>query len=99
MNRHSFLAFTILATGLAAGTVAPTAPRFRQDLQFFARELPRRHKNAFHFSSREQFQTAIADLNTRLDTIDEDAFYTGLMRLASMIGDAPTRVSLPAASA
>jgi hypothetical protein len=68
---------------------------FRKDLEFFARELPQRHKNAFHFTSKEQFESAVHDLQARLDTLDEDEFYVGLKRIASTIGDSHTQVRLP----
>ena len=39
-----------------------TKEQWRQDLQYLAKELPRRHKNAFHTVSRETFERAVAEL-------------------------------------
>ena len=33
--------------------------KWREDLQFLATELPKRHKNLFHTMTREQFEKAI----------------------------------------
>ena len=71
------------------------AAAFRDDLAFLARELPKRHKNAFHYTSRAQFDAAVAELNSRIPTIDRDHFTVGVMRIAAMIGDSHTRAHLP----
>jgi len=68
---------------------------FRQDLEFFARELPQRHKNAFHHTSKEQFEAAVRELQGRLGTLDSDGFYVGVKRIAAMVGDAHTQAGLP----
>ncbi|HXJ42321.1 MAG TPA: hypothetical protein VNH18_23780, partial [Bryobacteraceae bacterium] len=39
-----------------------SAQQWREDLQFLARELPKRHANAFHFTRREDFEKAVANL-------------------------------------
>src|SRR5882724_2156949 len=72
-----------------------TAAEMREDLRYFARELPKRHKNAFHYTPEDRFRAAIDDLDAHLDTMDEDAFYVGLKRIASLIGDAHTQVNIP----
>jgi hypothetical protein len=92
-NRRRVL--TLAALALIAPCVRGDAPQFRRDLQFFARELPKRHKNAFHYSTAEQFRAAVAELDARLDSLDEDGFYAGLVRIAAMIGDAHTRAYAP----
>ena len=40
-----------------------TADQWREDLRYFASELPKRHKNAFHFMTREQFENEVKQLN------------------------------------
>ena len=39
-----------------------TKEQWRQDLQYFAKELPKRHKNAFHNVTREEFERMVAEL-------------------------------------
>ena len=46
--------------------------QWREDLQFLARELPKRHANAFHFTPRERFEKAVADLDSELEYADSD---------------------------
>jgi hypothetical protein len=72
-----------------------TKEQWRRDLQFFARELPRRHANAFHFITREQFEAEVADLDRRLDRLDPDEIYAGMDRIANSIGDGHTYVRVP----
>lgn len=38
-----------------------TPQEWRADIQFFARELPKRHADAFHFTSKENFETAVGE--------------------------------------
>src|SRR5262245_40492495 len=72
-----------------------TAEQWREDLQFFARELPKRHANAFHHTPRERFEAAVAELDGRLEGMNGDEVYVGLNRLANLIGDAHTFVRFP----
>jgi hypothetical protein len=69
--------------------------QWRQDLHFLATELPKRHANAFHHVSHEQFQAAVSDLDRRLEGMDADEAYVGLNTLANQIGDAHTFVRFP----
>jgi len=86
-------------SGLLAADDRPlpklTAAQWRDDLQFFARELPKRHANAFHYISRGRFQAEVAQLDTRLDRLDADEIYAGLDRIACLIGDGHTYVQFP----
>jgi hypothetical protein len=72
-----------------------TTSQWRQDLEYFARELPKRHANAFYHLSREQFNNEVADLERRLGQLDGDAVYVGLDRIANRIGDGHTFVQFP----
>jgi hypothetical protein len=46
-----------------------TKEQWREDLRYFARELPRRHKNLFHATSREQFERRVAELHEEIPTL------------------------------
>jgi hypothetical protein len=72
-----------------------TKEQWREDLQFFARELPKRHANAFYHTSREQFEAAVADLGRRLEHLNGDEMYVALDRIANLIGDGHTFVWFP----
>jgi hypothetical protein len=71
------------------------AQAWREDLAFFAQEIPVRHGNAFHALPRRRFDSLVAVLNNSLNHLDRDQAYVELDRLASAIGDAHTYVELP----
>lgn len=79
----------------AAGLPALNKAQWREDLRYFAAELPKRHKNAFHAVSREQFERAVAELDAAIPTLEDHQVVVGLMRLAALIGDAHTYVRQP----
>ena len=72
-----------------------TKEQWREDLRFFASELPKRHANAFYHTPREQFEAAVADLDRRLDHLNGDEMYVALDRIANLIGDGHTYVQFP----
>lgn len=63
---------------------------------FLARELPKRHANAFHFISRERFEAAVAELDLKLDRLNSDEIYVGMDHIANLIGDGHTYIKAPA---
>lgn len=65
------------------------------DLSFFARELPRRHANAFYTLSRSAFDAEVAALDARIATANGDEIFVGLQRIAKSIGDGHTGVIAP----
>lgn len=73
--------------------------QWREDLQFIARELPKRHANAFHFTPRERFEKGVADLDSQLEHAESDTAWVGLQRIVSLIGDAHTYLQTPQDSA
>jgi Peptidase family S41 len=66
---------------------------WREDLRFLAREIPKRHKNAFHFVTREQFERAVNELDAQIPKLSDDEIALGLSRIAAMVGDGHTRVN------
>jgi hypothetical protein len=73
--RTGLLVAILLGTPLAllAGVPRPqalprmTADQWRADIDFFARELPKRHLNAFHATPREEFDRSVDHLNIHLN--------------------------------
>src|SRR5579884_1561878 len=76
----------------AGETVTLTKQQWHEDLAFLARELPKRHANAFHFISRESFAAAVAELDAKLDRLNPDEIYVGMDHVANLIGDGHTYV-------
>ena len=76
-------------------TVNLTKAQWHEDLAFFARELPKRHANAFHSISREKFEAEVSELDQRLDQLNSDEIYVGMDRIANLIGDGHTYIRFP----
>lgn len=64
--------------------------RWREDLHFLAKEIQRHHKNPFHSTSEEQFNSAMAALDARIPQLKDYEIIVGLQSLAALIGDGHT---------
>jgi hypothetical protein len=73
----------------------PGKEQWRADLQYLARELPKRHKNLFHTVSREQFERAVSELDTAIPSLEDHQIIVRMLQITAMIGDAHTYVHLP----
>jgi hypothetical protein len=71
--------------------------QWREDLQYLARELPKRHANAFHFTTRERFDATVAELDRKLPQLDAAHIYVGMMQIVNSIGDGHTHLRFPVA--
>lgn len=79
------------------GSVPGMSPAsWHEDLRALAKELPKRHANAFHTVKRTSFDSAVAALDARLDNIDDDAAWVGIASIVASIGDGHTSIRLPA---
>lgn len=76
-------------------TTSLSKEQWRQDLQYLAKELPRRHKNAFHTVTRDQFEKAVAALDVEIPSLEEHQILVGLRRIVAMVGDAHTALAPP----
>ncbi|MDQ3798837.1 MAG: hypothetical protein M3384_05260 [Acidobacteriota bacterium] len=72
-----------------------TGDQWREDLKYLARELPRRHENAFHTVSKEQFEKAVAELDAAIPNLREDEILVGIRRIIALVGDAHTDLEPP----
>lgn len=72
-----------------------TPAQWREDLQFYARELPKRHAKAFFLLPREKFEAEIAALDARLDHANGDEVLVGLQAITKSIGDGHTGIVAP----
>jgi Peptidase family S41 len=79
----------------AKPTLNLSPEEWREDIRFFAQELPARHANAFFHTPRAKFETALNALEAGLDRLEGDQIYVRLNRVANMIGDAHTYVDFP----
>src|SRR5215469_5397920 len=91
---------TLAASGCAQSEgLSLSHEQWHQDLAFLARELPKRHANAFHFISRERFEDEVDQLNGKLDRLNSDEIYVGMDRIVNLIGDGHTYIRVPTDSA
>jgi hypothetical protein len=100
-SRVALLVFGVcVAAGLAgaqspAATTPPTKAEWREDLRYFARELPRRHKNAFHTTTRQQFESDVAALDAAIDGLQDHQIIVKLRQISATVGDGHTGVRFP----
>lgn len=101
-NRTAALLTLILAISVPIfGATKPqplppmTAEKWRADIDHLARELPRRHMNAFHAVTKEEFAAAVTSLRARAGQGSDDEIIVGLMQITAMVGDGHTRIRLP----
>ncbi|MBV9991771.1 MAG: hypothetical protein JOZ72_10800 [Alphaproteobacteria bacterium] len=92
-------AFTRTGPAQAKDASAPrldlTPAQWREDIAFFARELPKHHANAFFSLGREIFDAEIAALTAKADTANGDEMFVGLQAIANAIGDGHTGLVAP----
>ena len=64
--------------------------KWREDLQFLATELPKRHKNLFHKLKREDFEKAVKDLDAKIPTLTDNQIAMEFARIVAMVRDGHT---------
>jgi hypothetical protein len=79
----------------ATPTVELSTAEWREDLHHLASELPRRHGNAFHTVSREEFEDSIRALDSRLPSLEGHEVFAAMGRIVAMVGDGHTYLELP----
>src|SRR5262245_17959947 len=91
------LRLSLLAFLLAVLPLWPQASRdqrLRDDLNFIATELPRRHANFFFQLKHDDFDRAVRDLDAQLSGLSDAQFYVRLAALVALAGDAHTSLAL-----
>lgn len=66
--------------------------RWREDLQYLAQELPKRHVNLFFKLSQAEFTREVAVIDQAIPRLSDEEIRTALMRLVARIGDGHTSV-------
>lgn len=70
-----------------------TPEHWQADLRYFAEELPKRHKNAFHTMTRKQFESAVKLLNADIPNLTNEQTFVGFLKLIAMVGDGHTSIN------
>ncbi|MEZ5344918.1 MAG: hypothetical protein R2681_05100 [Pyrinomonadaceae bacterium] len=69
-----------------------TAAQWRDDLRYFADRMRKTHKNLFFKMSEEEFDAAVAKLDSRIPDLKRHEIIAELMRIVAMTGDGHTRL-------
>lgn len=77
------------------GSLSLTPQKWREDLNFLARDLPKRHPDPFAYTPKDKFEAAVAELDRKIDQLNGDQVYIGLDHLANLMGDGHTYVEFP----
>src|SRR5262245_29871044 len=91
MSRHAMTLALLVSFGTALGQGVETAG-WIEDLDFLAKELPQRHKNAFFKQSKEDFERRTAELRAKIAQLSEQQIVAELRRLVASVGDGHTSV-------
>lgn len=80
------------------GERADSAPKdrdtaWREDLAYFARELPARHKNLFFQLSKTDFDKAVSALGSKIPSMTDGQIGVELMKLTARVGDEHTGIA------
>lgn len=67
-----------------------------EDLEFLAKELPKRHKNAFFSFGKAEWEQRVAGLKERIPKLDDAVIMAELMQLVAALGDSHTMLQPPA---
>src|SRR3954468_8994209 len=96
--RGAGILLALLATPLPARAQhAYTTQQWREDLHYLARELPKRHRNAFHKITPATFDSAVAALDARIPALSDHEIVVGLASIVALVGDGHTRLARPEA--
>jgi hypothetical protein len=84
-----------LGCGDKPETLDLSAEQWREDLKYLARTLPARHASAYHFTPKDRFDAAVADLDRQIGHLNSDAVWTGIGKIVALVGDAHTYLQAP----
>ncbi|MDZ4861286.1 MAG: hypothetical protein SGI88_20125 [Candidatus Hydrogenedentes bacterium] len=79
--------------------LALTKEQWHEDVAYFARELPARHKNLYHRISQEEFERDVAALDAAIPSLENHEIVIGMQKITAKIGDGHTGVRMPQAFA
>lgn len=90
---------TISALLVAPPSFSQAAPRhtltpeqWREDLRMMMSELPRRHRNLYHTTSAETFDSAAQALHTRIPRLARHEIILEMARIVALTGDGHTNI-------
>lgn len=97
-HARAALRWCALAMALPCALIAQSSSRdqrFRDDLHYLATELPKRHINPFHDTTRDQFNAAVSALDNDIPLIGDTEVIVRMAQIVATIGEAHTSLGLP----
>src|SRR5258705_1184132 len=92
-------AFSFYSVFLNAQTPASNTSldpaRWQEDVKYFGEQLVKKHKNAFHHVSKEEFEKDIERLSNDIPSLKDYQVIVRLMQITAKVGDGHTAVHLP----
>jgi hypothetical protein len=79
-------------TPLKPAVASLTPEQWRQDLQYLAEELPRRHMNLFYRLPKAEFERQVRELSASIPRLSEIEIRAALVRLVASVGNAHTSI-------
>jgi hypothetical protein len=64
-----------------------------EDIEYFRNQLPKKHKNAFHEISEEEFNSNIDELISKVDKLTNNQVFVEMNKIIALIGDAHTGIN------
>jgi tetratricopeptide (TPR) repeat protein len=83
---------TTLSAQQSASKPTLTADHWRADLKALMQGLEKTHKNMYHATSPASFDSAAADLDERIPSLERHEIIAGMMRIVAMVGDGHTNI-------
>lgn len=85
-----------LTAAAAHAAVSPEwAARWREDLAFLGRELPKTHADLYHSMPRDSFEARLSRLEAALPGLEHRDIAVAIAELVAGVGDGHTRLTLP----
>lgn len=72
-----------------------TSAQWQEDIKYFGEQLVKKHKNAFHHVSKEEFEKDIDQLYNDAPSLKDYQVIVRLMQITAKVGDGHTGVHLP----
>jgi hypothetical protein len=90
-----FFAVSIILTPSIVAQEAPpklTKAQWQADVRFLGDELPKRHRNAFHRVTKEEFDETVKSVYDSVPSASEEEIVVGLMKIVAKVRDGHTNV-------
>jgi len=87
------LSFCLYAVGQTAASI--TSSNWQEDVRYFGEHLVKKHKNAFHHVSKEEFEKDVETLYKDVPSLQDYEVIVRLMQITAKVGDGHTAVHIP----